>query len=58
MKKRAVLLFLLTMSILSWSNSLLTASTNESGCIACHTDEAQLKALFVPPKAAPAEGEG
>jgi mono/diheme cytochrome c family protein len=30
----------------------------QSGCIGCHTDEATLKKLFVPPKAGPSEGEG
>jgi hypothetical protein len=29
-----------------------------SGCIACHTDEAKLKALFTPPKTPAGEGEG
>lgn len=30
----------------------------ESGCVGCHTDEAALRKLFVPPKAAVSEGEG
>lgn len=30
----------------------------KGSCIGCHTDEAVLKSLFSPPKAAPAEGEG
>jgi len=27
-----------------------SAAEEESGCVACHTDAAKLKALYVPPK--------
>lgn len=58
MMKKAFKFLVLMLGGLSYSPLITSALSGESGCVGCHTDGAQLKALFVPPKAAPAEGEG
>lgn len=50
-------LTLLAAAMLLISTSAALAAT-ESGCVACHTDGAKLKALFAPPKTPAGEGEG
>lgn len=44
-----LLLLLILLSPRGWA---------QSGCVTCHADEASLKRLFAPPKAAASEGEG
>jgi len=36
----------------------LTAHAAGSSCLACHTDEATMKRLVIPPSGGSAEGEG
>ena len=36
----------------------VAVAQTDSGCVTCHTDEALLKSLFLPPKIDSGEGEG
>jgi hypothetical protein len=54
MKKIALLVF----SFLVFVAGMASAAEQVSGCVKCHTDEAMLKSLFLPPKIAAGGGEG
>jgi hypothetical protein len=54
MKKITLLAFL----FLVFSADMANAAEQVSGCVKCHTDEAMLKSLFLPPQIAVGGGEG
>jgi len=54
MKKIALLVF----SFVILSAGMASAADEVSGCVKCHTDEAMMKSLVMPPKAAAGGGEG
>jgi len=53
MKK--VVLFSIVLFIFAYGAAV---AGKDSGCVRCHTDEALMKSLFVPPTIAGGEGEG
>ena len=55
---RFSLLGIALIAFLSVGYLTLALSSENSGCVKCHTDEQILKSLFKPPKAGPSEGEG
>jgi hypothetical protein len=50
---------LLTFCFLTFAAVMATgAAVQDSGCVKCHTDEAMMKSLVLPPKTAAGGGEG
>ena len=55
MKKIA--LYSVALVMFAYGAAVAVAETN-GGCVRCHTDEALMKSLFLPPKIDGGEGEG
>jgi len=57
MMRVAILATTLAVTLILLSGGFAVAA--DSGCVKCHTDDATLKALFIPPSGpASSEGEG
>ena len=55
MKKKVLLVFSLFIFVVGAVSSF---AEQNSGCVRCHTDDAVMKSLFMPPKTAAGGGEG
>jgi len=56
--KKIVLCSVALVMLACGTAAVTTAAETVSGCVRCHTDEALMRSLFVPPKIDSGEGEG